>query len=181
MKRAVKFSIPMALVVLRLIAGPLYLALGSVPVSPTQLCLLLLAGATDLVDGSIARAWKVTSTLGRFLDPIADRLIIACVLLKLALAGVLPWWPIWLLAAQYVVLAGVFLWATARRGQAPPADFWAKLGAAIAAVAGVVGLTTMLQFPTLALVLLFAVANTIYGLAISARVSKSREMSEAAR
>lgn len=45
--------------------------------------LFLVAGITDYLDGYFARAWKQTTNMGRFLDPIADKLLIASTLMML--------------------------------------------------------------------------------------------------
>ncbi len=45
--------------------------------------LFILAGITDFLDGYLARHWKVQSKLGRFLDPIADKLLIASTIMLL--------------------------------------------------------------------------------------------------
>jgi CDP-diacylglycerol--glycerol-3-phosphate 3-phosphatidyltransferase len=45
--------------------------------------LFLIAGATDFLDGYLARAWSIQSRLGRFLDPIADKLLVGAVILML--------------------------------------------------------------------------------------------------
>jgi len=45
--------------------------------------LFLLAGITDWLDGYVARMWEAQSNVGRFLDPIADKLLVATVLLLL--------------------------------------------------------------------------------------------------
>ena len=46
--------------------------------------LFALAGFTDWLDGRLARLWKQQSELGRFLDPIADKLLVAAILFMLA-------------------------------------------------------------------------------------------------
>lgn len=49
--------------------------------------LFLVAGITDYLDGYLARAFRSTTRFGRFLDPVADKLLIASVLLSLAAFG----------------------------------------------------------------------------------------------
>ncbi len=51
--------------------------------------LFVIAAITDAVDGIIARRWQAESSLGRMLDPIADKLIVAAALLMLASDGTL--------------------------------------------------------------------------------------------
>lgn len=53
---------------------------------------LLLAGATDWADGKVARRWGLESALGRFIDPLADRLTIIAVAVSFAVAGLIPGW-----------------------------------------------------------------------------------------
>ena len=45
--------------------------------------LFMVASVTDFFDGYFARLWKVQSNLGRFLDPIADKLLVAAAILML--------------------------------------------------------------------------------------------------
>lgn len=53
------------------------------------------ASVTDWLDGYLARAWQQTSTIGRMLDPIADKLLVAAALLVLAADGTIAGWTIW--------------------------------------------------------------------------------------
>lgn len=55
------------------------------------LAVLLLAGASDYLDGVLARRWDQVTRLGQLLDPAADRLYVGVALLGLAWREVLPW------------------------------------------------------------------------------------------
>ena len=57
--------------------------------------LFVLAGLTDWLDGYIARVWEQQSTLGRMLDPIADKLLVSACLLMLAADGTIAGWSLW--------------------------------------------------------------------------------------
>lgn len=53
------------------------------------------ASVTDFFDGYLARAWAQQSNLGRMLDPIADKLLVAAVLLALTRAGTIAGYSLW--------------------------------------------------------------------------------------
>jgi CDP-diacylglycerol--glycerol-3-phosphate 3-phosphatidyltransferase len=61
----------------------------------TALALFTLAGITDFLDGYLARAWSQQSALGRMLDPIADKLLVAAVLLMLVADHTIASYSIW--------------------------------------------------------------------------------------
>jgi cardiolipin synthase (CMP-forming) len=57
--------------------------------------LFVLAGVTDWLDGYLARMWAQQSTLGRMLDPIADKLLVGAVLMMLVHDNTITGWSIW--------------------------------------------------------------------------------------
>ncbi|RYB07735.1 CDP-diacylglycerol--glycerol-3-phosphate 3-phosphatidyltransferase [Lichenibacterium ramalinae] len=59
------------------------------------LAIFTVAGITDFFDGYLARAWNQQSSLGRMLDPIADKLLVAASLLMLVADGSVTSWSIW--------------------------------------------------------------------------------------
>ncbi|TFF19938.1 CDP-diacylglycerol--glycerol-3-phosphate 3-phosphatidyltransferase [Jiella endophytica] len=61
----------------------------------TALGIFIAASITDYFDGYLARAWNQSSTIGRMLDPIADKLLVAAVLLLLAAEGSIAGWSLW--------------------------------------------------------------------------------------
>jgi cardiolipin synthase len=54
--------------------------------------LLATLGATDWIDGFVARRWHQVSNVGKVLDPVADRVLVISGLLAVAGAGAVPWW-----------------------------------------------------------------------------------------
>ena len=64
------------------------------------------AGATDQVDGFLARRWRVESDFGKVADPLADRLMILAAIVLLWHAGRLPWVALALPARDLALLAG---------------------------------------------------------------------------
>ncbi len=89
-------TVPNALSVLRLLGVPVFLYLVLVSEQDGWAVLLLMAaGATDYLDGKIARMFGQYSRLGELLDPAADRLYILVTLLALVARDGLPlWWAL---------------------------------------------------------------------------------------
>jgi cardiolipin synthase (CMP-forming) len=87
------------------------------------LVLTAAVGATDWVDGWLARRIGQVSRVGQLLDPLADRLLIASVAVALLIRGVLPWPAVVLLVGRdLILLAG---WPILnRRGIRPPDVVW---------------------------------------------------------
>ena len=75
------------------------------------LCLLVLAGFSDALDGYLARKYNWTSKFGEFADPMADKCLILSTLLALAFSGNLAIWIVSLmLVRDAVIVIGVLLY-----------------------------------------------------------------------
>ncbi|KTD22660.1 phosphatidylglycerophosphate synthase [Legionella lansingensis] len=73
--------------------------------------LFLVAGLTDGLDGWLARHFQWQSTLGSFIDPLADKLLVASSFISLALIGELPWWLVILVFLRDLTISiGVIAW-----------------------------------------------------------------------
>ncbi len=72
------------------------------------------AGATDQVDGWLARRWRVESDFGKFADPLADRLMIDAAVILLGVAGRLPWEALLLILARDGLLLGGYRFVAGR-------------------------------------------------------------------
>lgn len=66
--------------------------------------LLAASGATDWLDGFLARRLKQRTALGAKLDPVADRLYILMAVVTLTVRGIMPWWLLAILVARDVML-----------------------------------------------------------------------------
>jgi CDP-diacylglycerol--glycerol-3-phosphate 3-phosphatidyltransferase/cardiolipin synthase len=98
-------SLPNLLTLSRILAVPLLVALLWKPgfwQSSIAFVLFCLAGFTDYLDGYLARAQGTVSKLGQFLDPIADKIMVASVIVMLVAFDVIAGWHV--LAALIILL-----------------------------------------------------------------------------
>ncbi len=99
------WTLPNALSVLRLLGVPLFLWLLLGPQADGwAVVVLMVAGATDWLDGKLARALGQSSRLGALLDPAADRLYIVATLIAFVLRDVVPLWLVAVLVGRELVL-----------------------------------------------------------------------------
>src|SRR5471030_826317 len=93
------WNLPNMLTYGRLAAVPLVVAFLFWPTDAwarwTALGIYAAAAITDFFDGYLARAWSQQYSLGRMLDPIADKLLVAAVLLVLAADKTIAGWTLW--------------------------------------------------------------------------------------
>ncbi|TPP10611.1 CDP-diacylglycerol--glycerol-3-phosphate 3-phosphatidyltransferase [Rhizobium glycinendophyticum] len=97
------YNIPNLLTYARILAVPLIVLFffieGKLQSSDfarwAALAIFILASITDYLDGYLARIWNQTSNIGKMLDPIADKLLIASVLLLMAADGTIAGWSLW--------------------------------------------------------------------------------------
>jgi len=103
-------TIPNAISAARLAGVPVFLwlvlGLRTATADYWAVGLLIVAGASDWLDGKLARALNQGSRLGQVLDPAADRLYIAATIIALAVRGIIPWWLVAILALRELVVGG---------------------------------------------------------------------------
>ncbi|MEH6526229.1 MAG: CDP-diacylglycerol--glycerol-3-phosphate 3-phosphatidyltransferase [Sneathiella sp.] len=107
------FKLPNILTMSRIVVIPLLLASLFLPgdlSSWLPLGLFVAAGITDFLDGYIARRYQQTSNLGRFLDPVADKILVASVLLFLVGIGRVSGWeliPAVIILCREIMVSGL--------------------------------------------------------------------------
>ena len=89
--------------------------------------IFIIASLTDKLDGHIARSRNLVTTFGKFLDPIADKILVLAAMLVLVEAAKLPAWiPIIVLFREFIV-SGYRLVAVEKGGKVVAASVWGKL------------------------------------------------------
>jgi cardiolipin synthase (CMP-forming) len=110
------------LTVLRILLIPVFVLLLVYDARIWALIVFLVTGISDILDGYIARTWRQQTTLGTFLDPIADKLLMVTTFATLALLQALPLYLSILLIGRDAILSlaiGIVLWTTGRRLPGP--------------------------------------------------------------
>ena len=103
-------NLPNALTIFRLVLVPILLMTPLLPdnwSSWAALAVLVCAGMTDYLDGALARRLNVISEIGRMLDPIADKLMIASAILLLLWQGSAPLVPAIVIIARELLVSGL--------------------------------------------------------------------------
>ena len=89
--------------------------------------IFIIASLTDKLDGYIARSRNQVTTFGKFLDPLADKiLVIAALVILVEYAKIPAWIPIIVLAREFIV-SGYRLLAVEKGGKVVAASIWGKL------------------------------------------------------
>lgn len=138
-------NLPNKLTVFRIILVPVMVIIalinipGEVLGIPTNMILLdllfIIASITDKLDGTIARKTNQITTFGKFLDPIADKILVVASMIMLVEFSKLPAWiPIIVVFREFVV-SGYRLIAVEKNGNVIAANIWGKLKTATQMVA----------------------------------------------
>ena len=106
-------SLPNLLTISRILAIPAICAAFYLPGAWSAwlpLGLFAAAGITDWFDGYLARKWNQTSAFGAFLDPVADKLMVAAALILLAELDRAPAWLIFIIIGREITISALREW-----------------------------------------------------------------------
>ena len=112
------------------------------------LALFIIASLTDLLDGKIARKYNLVTNFGKFMDPLADKLLVCSALICLIELNALPAWMVIVIIGREFIISGFRLIAS-DNGVVIAASYWGKFKTTFQMVSVVL---LILDIPALAFV-----------------------------
>ncbi len=101
---------PNRLTIARIIMAPIVMVLlqvGTLEARWIALIVFVVASLTDLVDGYLARKYGWISNLGKFLDPLADKLLVCLAWIGLTELGLMPQWTVYVIVGRELLVSGL--------------------------------------------------------------------------
>jgi len=123
-------NLPNKLTILRVIMIPFYLVFQLFDFWPgitrwIALTLFIAASLTDMLDGKIARKYNLVTNFGKFMDPLADKLLVCSALICFVYLGSLSPWVVIIIIAREFIISGFRLVAS-DNGVVIAASMWGK-------------------------------------------------------
>ena len=105
-----QMNLPNKLTILRVILIPVFLVVLFLLPAPANryiaVAIFVVASLTDFLDGYLARKWNMVSNFGKFMDPLADKLLVMAALVSMVQLGDLPSWVVILILAREFAITG---------------------------------------------------------------------------
>ena len=123
-------NLPNKLTVLRVILIPFFVAFlllspGNDAFKWTAMVIFVVASLTDMLDGKIARKYNLITDFGKFMDPLADKLLVCSAMICLIELQRIPSWIVVIIIAREFTISGFRLIA-ADNGKVIAASYWGK-------------------------------------------------------
>ena len=122
-------NLPNKLTMFRVILIPFFVLFMLVDITTADkwiaLAIFIVASLTDLLDGKIARKYNLVTNFGKFMDPLADKLLVCSALICLVEMAKLPAWMVIIIIAREFIISGFRLIAS-DNGVVIAASYWGK-------------------------------------------------------
>ena len=123
-------NLPNKLTIARVIMIPFFvlfllIGLGGAASKWIALAIFIIASLTDLLDGHIARKYNLVTNFGKFMDPLADKLLVCAAMICLVEMGRLPAWIVIVIISREFIISGFRLIAS-DNGRVIAASYWGK-------------------------------------------------------
>ncbi len=109
--------VPFVLIMLTDVCGPMSKWIA--------LAIFIIASLTDLLDGKIARKYNLVTNFGKFMDPLADKLLVCSAMICLVEMGKIPSWIVIIIISREFIISGFRLIAS-DNGIVIAASYWGK-------------------------------------------------------
>lgn len=123
-------NLPNKITIFRTVLIPFFLVFLLVPAIPggrwIALIIFIIASLSDMADGKIARKYNMVTDFGKFMDPLADKLLVCSAMIALIELGRIPSWVVIVIIAREFAISGFRLIA-ADNGKVIAASMWGKV------------------------------------------------------
>jgi len=123
-------NLPNKITLFRVFLIPVFLVFLMVPDIPNgnwiAMGIFIVASLSDMLDGKIARKYKLVTDFGKFMDPLADKLLVCSALIALIELGKIPAWVVIVIIAREFAISG-FRLVAADQGVVIAAGWWGKI------------------------------------------------------
>jgi len=116
-KLELQLTLPNQLTILRILLAPVFVTLllsESSLNKQVSLIVFIIAALTDWYDGWVARKWGYTSRWGKFLDPLADKILSSVALFVYVYLGLVDAWMVWIVVVRDFLITGLRSYAEYR-------------------------------------------------------------------
>ncbi|WP_075678794.1 CDP-diacylglycerol--glycerol-3-phosphate 3-phosphatidyltransferase [Roseburia sp. 831b] len=123
-------NLPNKLTIFRVILIPFFVCLLLMPNTSgynnyIAVAIFIVASLTDFLDGKIARKYNLVTNFGKFMDPLADKLLVCSAMICLIQMNLLPAWIVVIIIAREFIISGFRLVAS-DNGVVIAASYWGK-------------------------------------------------------
>lgn len=109
-------NLPNKLTMFRVVLIPFFVLFMLVDITSVDkwiaLAIFIIASLTDLLDGKIARKYNLVTNFGKFMDPLADKLLVCAALICLVELSVIPSWIVIIIISREFIISGFRLIAS---------------------------------------------------------------------
>ena len=123
-------NLPNKLTIFRVILIPFFVFFMLAPYFPDNgkyiaVAIFIIASLTDMLDGKIARKYNLVTNFGKFMDPLADKLLVCSAMICLVATGQLASWIVIIIISREFIISGFRLIAS-DNGVVIAASYWGK-------------------------------------------------------
>ena len=97
------------LTMIRVVLIPVFIVLLYLDLTLAALAIFILASVTDFIDGYVARHYNQITDFGKFMDPLADKLLVVSAMLWFIESGQMPAWAVLIVVAREFAVTGLRL------------------------------------------------------------------------